>query len=53
MTYKCSDIENLNPLFIKLSQTNKFDLSQNFDNLDMNISLLSLWRILEGSQEEN
>jgi len=40
MTYKCSDIENLNPLFIKLSQTNKFDLSQNFDNLDMNISLL-------------
>lgn len=49
MTYKCSDIENLNPSFVKLSQTNRFDLSQNFDNPDINISLLSFWRILEGS----
>jgi len=53
MTYKCSDIENLNPSYVKLSQTNRFDLIQNFDNSDINISLLNFWRILEGSLEEN
>ena len=52
MTYKCTDIENLNPSFVKLSQTNRFDLSQNFDCSDININLLSFWQILEGSSEE-
>lgn len=53
MTYKCSDIEILNPSFIKLSQTNRFDLIQNIECSDIKISLLSFWRTLEGSKEES